>query len=99
MRLVEAEFPEAYCERIKKYAELAEAEYWRVSDPDSNGICVLRAVFKGGQAQALVDALQSLLESETNWRLIVLPVEAMAPRLQGLSQRERRCKPEEIRHS
>ncbi len=80
MRLVEAEFPESYCDQVKKYADLAEAIHWRLSDPDSNGRCVLRAVFDSGAAQELVDALQGLFEDEKNWRIIVLPVEATAPR-------------------
>lgn len=93
MRLVEAEFPESYGERIKKYAELAEAVHWRISDSDSENRCVLRAIFESGEAQDLVDALQSLFEDEKNWRIIVLPVEATAPRLKAKDvEKERRRK-------
>lgn len=90
MRLVEAEFPESYCERIRKYAELAEAVHWRISDADSEGRCVLRAVFESGEAQDLVDALQNLFEGEKNWRIIVLPVEATAPRLDERDEEKER---------
>ncbi|MEO1241078.1 MAG: TIGR00341 family protein [Pseudomonadota bacterium] len=82
MRLIEVEFPEDYCERVQKYAELAEAIHWRISDPDSAGRCVLRAVFESGATQEIMDALQSLFESEKDWRIIVLPVEATAPKLE-----------------
>ncbi len=82
MRLVEAEFLESYCERIKKYAELTDAVHWRISDVDSQGRCVMRAIFESGKAQELVDALQNLFEGEKNWRIIVLPVEATAPKLE-----------------
>ncbi|MEO1135017.1 MAG: TIGR00341 family protein [Pseudomonadota bacterium] len=93
MRLVEAEFPESYCERIKKYAELTEAVHWRISDADSEKRCVLRAIFESGDAQDLVDALQSLFEEEKNWRIIVLPVEATAPKLPAKDiEKERRRK-------
>lgn len=93
MRLVEAEFPESYCERIKKYAELTEAVHWRISDADSEKRCVLRAIFESGDAQDLVDALQSLFEEEKNWRIIVLPVEATAPKLPSKDvEKERRRK-------
>lgn len=80
MRLVEAEFPERFSEQIQKYTELSEPIHWRMSDADSSGRCVLRAVYDGGEAQELLDALQGLLEDQKNWRIIVLPVEATAPR-------------------
>lgn len=80
MRLVEAEFPKEFCERATKYIELADPIHWRISDADAQGRCVLRAVFETGGAQELVDALQSLFETEEKWRIVVLPVEATAPR-------------------
>lgn len=93
MRLIEVEFPESYCERIKKYAELSEALHWRMSDVDGDGRCVLRAVFESGATQELMDALQSLFEDEKNWRIIVLPVEAMAPKPEGKQpEKEKRKK-------
>lgn len=79
MRLVEAEFPASYCERVRKYVELADAIHWRIADADAQGRCVLRAVFEMGGAQQLVDAMQGLFETEAKWRIIVLPVEATAP--------------------
>jgi len=92
MRLVEAEFPERFCERVAKYIELAEPVHWRMSDPDSHGRCVLRAVFKTGEAQELIDALQSLFEEEQDWRIIVLPVEATAPKVDDDSDDHERRK-------
>lgn len=93
MRLVEAEFPEEFCEQITKYADLAEAVHWRVSDADSKGQCILRAIFESGDAQELVDALQGLLEDKKGWRIIVLPVEATAPKVDVKEvEKERRKK-------
>lgn len=80
MRLVEAEFPTEFGDRIKKYSELSQAIHWRMADADSEGRCVLRAIFESGDAQELVDALQNLFEGEKKWRIVVLPVEATAPR-------------------
>lgn len=80
MRLLEAEFPESFCEQVAKYVELAEPVHSRISDADSEGRCVLRAIFETGEAQELVDALQSLFENNDKWRIIVLPVEATAAR-------------------
>ncbi|MCB2111978.1 MAG: TIGR00341 family protein [Parvularculaceae bacterium] len=79
MRLLEAEFPESFCEQVAKYVELAEPVHSRISDADSEGRCVLRAIFEAGDAQELVDALQGLFEKEDKWRIVVLPVEATAP--------------------
>lgn len=42
----------------------------------------MRAVFSGGDAQELVDALQGLLDDGVDWRIIVLPVEATAPKVE-----------------
>lgn len=83
MRLVEAEFPKDYCDQAKKYVELAEPVHWRMSDPDAQGRCVLRALFQTGEAQELVDALQGLFEGGKDWRIIVLPVEATAPKVES----------------
>lgn len=93
MRLVEAEFPQSFCEQVRKYAALADAIHWRLSDADSEGRCVLRAIFESGEAQELVDALQTLFEGENNWRIIVLPVEATAPKFEAKDvEKERRRK-------
>lgn len=83
MRLVEAEFPESFYERVEKYVTLAEPVHWRISDVDSKGRCILRAVFSSGEAQELVDALQGLFEEGGDWRIIILPVEATAPRVEN----------------
>jgi len=93
MRLIEAEFSEDFSDRIVKYVELAEPFYWRLSDPDQKKRCVLRAVFKSNEAQELIDALQGLFQDEKDWRIIVLPVEATAPRIEpAISEKERRRK-------
>ncbi|MEL7492258.1 MAG: TIGR00341 family protein [Pseudomonadota bacterium] len=93
MRLIEAEFPESYRERVVKYVGLAEPFYARLGDPDSTKRAVLRAVFKNTDAQEFIDALQGLFEDEKDWRIIVLPVEATAPRVEpAVSDKERRRK-------
>jgi uncharacterized hydrophobic protein (TIGR00341 family) len=92
MRLLEAEFPEDFCEQVTKYVELAEPVHWRIADADSEGRCVLRAVFETGEAQELVDALQSLFEGNDKWRIIVLPVEATAPIAPSADRENERAK-------
>ena len=82
MRLVEAEFPISFRDQVVKSAELAEPVHWRISDADAGKRCVLRALFSGGEAQELLDALQSLFEEGTRWRIIIIPVEATAPKVE-----------------
>lgn len=82
MRLVEAEFPESFRDQVVKYAELAEPVHWRISDADGGKACVLRALFPGGEAQELIDALQGLFEEGAKWRIIIIPVEATAPKVE-----------------
>ena len=82
MRLLEAEFPKDFCDQVTKYVELAEPIHWRMSDADSRGRCVLRAIFEAGEAQELLDQLQGLFENTKDWRIIILPVEAVAPKVE-----------------
>ena len=96
MRLVEAEFPEEFRERIEKYVELSEPVHWRLSDADSKNRCVLRAVFKSNEAQELIDAIQGLLEGSNDWRIIVLPVEATAPRIETADDEKERSRKKTI---
>ncbi len=81
MRLVEAEFPERFREQVVKYAELAEPIHWRIDDAGDGKACVLRALFARGEAQELIDALQGLFEEGAKWRIIIIPVEATAPKV------------------
>lgn len=86
MRLVEAEFPKSFRDQVVKYATLAEPVHWRISDADEGKRCVLRALFSGGEAQELLDALQGLFEEGTKWRIIIIPVEATAPKIETADQ-------------
>lgn len=82
MRLVEAAFPARFREQVVKYAELAEPIHWRITEADGGKDCVLRALFPRGEAQELIDALQGLFEEGAGWRIIIIPVEATAPKVE-----------------
>lgn len=83
MRLVEVEFPEEFRDRVARFVEQSEPVYWRIGDADSKGHAILRALFEVGEAQELIDALHNTFEEIKDWRIIVLPIEATAPRIEG----------------
>ncbi len=53
----------------------------RLSAPDDRGRRLLRLIFKDGDGQKALDAIQSIMEDEEDWRLVVLPVEATLPKI------------------
>ncbi|XBQ15865.1 MAG: TIGR00341 family protein [Oceanicaulis sp.] len=82
MRLIEVSFPDG--ERVqpllKATLKTGPLDH-RLTEPDARGRRLLRLVFRDGDGQKAVDAIQALLEDEDDWRLVVLPVEATAPRV------------------
>lgn len=80
MRLIEAVFPAAKRDQVEKALKDCEPDHWRFSATEEKDCAVLRAFFIEDGAQGLVDALQGICANEKNWRIIVLPVEATAPK-------------------
>ncbi len=80
MRLIEAVFPSAKRDQVEKAVEEHKPTHARFSATEEDDSSVLRALFVEEGAQGLVDALQSICGHEKNWRIIVLPVEATAPK-------------------
>ena len=63
----------------------------RLTEPDERGRRLLRLVFRDGDGQRAIDAVQAILEDEDDWRLVVLPVEATAPKVdESADQADRR---------
>lgn len=80
MRLIEAIFPNDKKEAVERALEDCKPTHWRFSKSEEDGCAVLRALYTQSGAQELVDALQEICEHEERWRIIVLPVEATAPK-------------------
>lgn len=80
MRLIEAVFPASKRDEVEEALKKCEPDHWRYSATEEEDCSVLRAFFTENGAQGLVDALQDICENEDNWRIIVLPVEATAPK-------------------
>ncbi len=80
MRLIEAVFPSAKRDQVEKAVVEHEPADWRFSATEEADRAVLRAFFIEEGAQGLVDALQQIFGNGKDWRIIVLPVEATAPK-------------------
>jgi len=81
MRLIEVTFPESIdVKPLLKACLRAEPVDHRLEPIDDRGRRLLRLVFRSGDGQEAVDAIQGLLADERDWRLVVLPVEASLPK-------------------
>ncbi len=80
MRLIEVTFPSGDADRVREAMEAGDSEFWRMEPAAADGKCSARAFYIDGSAQKLVDKLQDLFEGEDDWRLLVYPVEATAPK-------------------
>lgn len=92
MRLIEVSFPDG--DRVqpllKATLKTGPLDH-RLTEPDDRGRRLLRLVFRDGDGQKAIDAVQAILDDEEDWRLVVLPVEATAPRVdESADQAERR---------
>lgn len=80
MRQIELSFPDGdRAQPLLKAATRAEPLDLVVYAPDQRGRRLMRLVFRDGEGQAFIDAVQAVLENENDWRLVVLPVEASLP--------------------
>lgn len=81
MRLIELTFPDGdRVQPLVKATLKTDPVDHRLSEPDARGRRLLRLVFEHGDGQKAIDAIQAILEDETDWRLIVVPVEASLPK-------------------
>ncbi len=91
MRLIELSFPDGdRVQPILKATLKTEPADYSLSEPDDRGRRLLRLVFHEGDGQKAVDAIQALLDDQTDWRLIVVPVEASLPKPEEPSEGERK---------
>ncbi|WP_019961700.1 TIGR00341 family protein [Woodsholea maritima] len=80
MRLIELSFKDGdKVQPLIKATLKTEPVDYRLSEPDNRGRRLLRLVFEDGDGQKAMDSIQTILASEPDWRLVVLPVEATLP--------------------
>ncbi|MEZ5897430.1 MAG: TIGR00341 family protein [Parvularculaceae bacterium] len=80
MRLIEITFPVKRSDDVRAEIDKAEPAHVLISDPNADDQCVARVFFAGKGAQEFFDAIQQLCERENDWRVLVIPVEATAPK-------------------
>ncbi len=82
MRLIELTFADGdRVQPLLKATLKADPLDHRLTAPDERGRRLLRLVFKDGDGQKALDAIQSIMEDEEGWRLVVIPVEASIPQV------------------
>ncbi len=82
MRLIELSFADGdRTQPLLKATLKTEPVDHRLTEPDDRNRRLLRLVFKDGDGQKAIDAIQSIMEDEVDWRLVVLPIEATLPKI------------------
>lgn len=81
MRVIEVITDQGHVDTLRGIAAQQELlDIW-VGQTDEDGRCSTRLLVRPEKQQAVMDALQSLLSTDENTRILVLPVEATLPRL------------------
>lgn len=82
MRLIELTFADGdRVQPLLKATLKTEPLDYRLTDPDERGRRLLRLIFKAGDGQKALNAIQAIMEDEPDWRLVVVPVEASLPKV------------------
>jgi uncharacterized hydrophobic protein (TIGR00341 family) len=82
MRIIEVITDQGHVDTLRGIAAQQEIiDIW-VGHNDEDGRCSARLLVSPEKQQAVIDALQSLLSTADNTRLLVLPVEATLPRIE-----------------
>ncbi|MGE0408501.1 MAG: TIGR00341 family protein [Amphiplicatus sp.] len=92
MRLIEATFSDRCADKVRVAVEAAAPIYFRLFEPDEDGNRLLKAFFGKDDIQGFIDRLQAICETEKDWRILVLPVEATAPALESDKENDREHK-------
>ncbi len=82
MRIIEVITDQGHVDTLRGIAAQQEIlDIW-VGQTDEDGRCSTRLLVQPEKQQAVMDALQSLLNTADDTRLLVLPVEAVLPRIE-----------------
>ncbi len=88
MRIIEVITDQGHVDTLRGIAAQQEiVDIW-VGQNDEDGRCSTRLLVRPEKQQAVMDALQSLLATADDTRILVLPVEASLPRLEEDSPEE-----------
>ena len=88
MRIIEVITDQGHADTLRGIAAQQELEDIWIGHTDEDGRCSTRLLVRPEKQQIVIDALQSLLSTAENTRLLILPVEATLPRLEDEDQAE-----------
>ncbi|RKQ70841.1 putative hydrophobic protein (TIGR00341 family) [Litorimonas taeanensis] len=80
MRFIKANFPAAKMDAVIEILNNSSNIDWSIDSGYGRYEKAVEIVVAKGQGQGLIDSLQSLLSGSTDWRVVVMPVEATLPR-------------------
>lgn len=91
MRQIEIHCPhgDAFENVISAVKSAKPVDYW-VLFPERQDRRIVNVFLRDGSSQSLVDAVQQCLEAETKWRIVVIPIEATVPPLEGADKDKKR---------
>ena len=84
MRVIEVITDQGHVDTLRGIAAQQEAVDIWVGHNDEDGRCSTRLLVRPERQQAVMDALQSLLATADDTRILVLPVEAALPRIEDI---------------
>ena len=84
MRIIEVITDQGHVDTLRGIAAQQEAVDIWVGHNDEDGRCSTRLLVRPERQQAVMDALQSLLATADDTRILVLPVEAALPRIEDI---------------
>lgn len=92
MRVIEVITDQGHVDTLRGIAAQQEiVDIW-VGHTDEDGRCSTRLLVRPEKQQTIIDALQSLLGTAENTRVLVLPVEATLPRIEDITSEEEKKK-------
>lgn len=92
MRIIEVITDQGHVDTLRGIAEQQETVDVWVGHTDEDGRCSTRMLVCPEKQQAVIDAVQALLATADNTRLLVLPVEATLPRIEEVNVEEEKRK-------
>lgn len=92
MRVIEVIVDHGHVDTLRGIAEQQEITDIWVGQTDEDGRCSTRFLVCPEKQQIIMDALQSLLNTAENMRVLVLPVEATLPRIEDIASDEEKKK-------
>lgn len=90
MRIIEVTAPAGHEDSLQAIGEIKGVrDVWHTHDPDGER-CLVRFLVDKQAQQGVVDSCQTLLSGTQDWRLALLPVEAVAPFHQKMNPEEKK---------